>query len=406
MWRYIAFGCLALLVLTHTAHAQQAVPLNDMVNTFETQARGWSASLTTIGRDIFAVLATIEFSMAMIRLLTGRPDMSEVVAALINEILYLGFFYWVMSTPQLGMDIIDSFRLAANQAGGVQTMSPGDILAIGVNLAGTILNSLSVWSPAGSGVLILAGLAILVCFAYVTVEMVVALVEVYFVVGTSVLFMAFGGSRWTKDVAIGVIRHLFGLGTRVFFLQLIAATAWNMAQGWIPMVATMQVRDMLLIVGCSIVVAGIAWQVPKSMERMVSGSSSSSGAAMLAGAAAAVAPAVAGAAIGARAAQVISGAGAAAGQSVRLASEQASSQGGTSSGARYAMAVAGGAAKNMASAALTDLGRGLSGQRTSAGSAPWRMAADMGNQRRLLAEDSNRPAPPPPPSNTISGTTP
>jgi hypothetical protein len=57
----------------------------------------------------------------------------------------------------------------------------------------------------------------------------------------------------------------------------------------------------------------------------------------------------------------------------------------------------------MVAAPLADLGRRLSGQPGARhGIATWRMSADLGNRRRLLEEDRNKPKPPNDDGNTIS----
>ena len=62
-----------------------------------------------------------------------------------------------------------------------------------------------------------------------------------------------------------------------------------------------------------------------------------------------------------------------------------------------AAALTGGTAKNLVMAPIRDVGRRLTGDIGSQhGSAPWRMAADLASQRRLLSDDQNKPAPPSP----------
>ena len=52
-----------------------------------------------------------------------------------------------------------------------------------------------------------------VCFALIAAWMVVTLVQSYIVIAAGVLNMAFGGSRWTKDIAIATY-PLHGVGRR------------------------------------------------------------------------------------------------------------------------------------------------------------------------------------------------
>jgi hypothetical protein len=65
-------------------------------------------------------------------------------------------------------------------------------------------------------------------------------------------------------------------------------------------------------------------------------------------------------------------------------------------------AMTGYAARNLASAPLSDIGRRLSGQNPRHGLATWRMSADLANRSRLLQGDLGKPVPPRSGGNTIS----
>jgi hypothetical protein len=59
-----------------------------------------------------------------------------------------------------------------------------------------------------------------------------------------------------------------------------------------------------------------------------------------------------------------------------------------------AAAMTGYTARNVASSAMADIGRRLSGQHPRHGLMTWRMSADLANRARLLRHDFNKPAPP------------
>ena len=140
--------------------------------------------------------------------------------------------------------------------------------------------------------------------------------------------------------------------------------------------------------------------LPETMQSIVNGSSMASGSALV-GAALAVGGATA--ALGAG----LVGGGAMARNAYLLASTQIDTKNdaGTAPASRIgrAAALTGYTAKNMLAAPFADLGRRLSGQPGARhGIATWRMSADLGNRRRLIEEDRNKPIPPNNSGNTIS----
>ena len=268
---------------------------------------------------------------------------------------------------------------------------------------------MSVWSPAASVSLMIAAIVIEICFALIAAWMVVTLVQSYIVISAGVLLMAFGGSRWTKDIAVSTVRYAVSVGAKLFVLQLLVSIGTGLIQSWADSFTDMTDTSLCVLLGCSIVMLAIVKIVPDEFQRVVGGASLSSGSALV-GAAAAVGAGVAGVAAG------MAGAGAMAPQSFQLASAQmgaadakaAEANGGQAperSRIARAAALTGGTAKNMAMAPIRDVGRRLSGDIGARhGVATWRMSADLANQRRLLSDDNRKPAPPPSDgnANTIS----
>jgi type IV secretion system protein TrbL len=390
----------AVLVITTPAHAQSASVLDDIVGQFQSRAAGWEGSLRSFALNTFGILAAIELAWAAIRLAFRGADVSEWLAEIVNQILFLGFFLALLeNSVTWGQAIVNSFRQAASTAGG-GGLAPSDVFTAGVDLAQKVMSQMSIWSPAASVGLIIAGLVIEVCFALIAACMVLALVESYLVISMGVLFMAFGGTRWTKDYAISTVRYTVSVGAKLFVLQLLVSIGDNLIQSWVAAFNDITASSLCILVGCSIVMLALVKVLPETMQRIVNGSSMASGSALV-GAAAAVGGATA--AFGAG----LAGSGAVAGNAFRLAAAQMDlkDDAGTAPASRIgrAAALTGYTAKNMLAAPLADVGRRLSGQPSARhGIATWRMSADLGNRRRLLQEDRNKPKLPNNDGNTIS----
>lgn len=412
MRRSVAIALVALtatiVVAAHPAHAQSTNTLDQIVDQFRTRSAGWESTLQSFARGTFGILAGIELAWAAFKLAFRGSDVSEWLAEIVNQILFLGFFFALLeNSVTWGQAIVDSFRQAAGAAGGIG-IAPSNVFAAGVSLAGKVMSQMSFWSPGASIALVIAGLVVEVCFALIAAFMVLALVESYLIVSMSVIFMAFGGSRWTKDFAVSTVRYTVSVGAKLFVLQLLVSIGTGLITDWANTFNDVTANSLCILVGCSIVMLALVKVLPETMQRIVNGSSMASGSALV-GAAAAV-----GAGVGAVGAGMF-GSGAMAGNALRLAGAQmdaadakvAEASGGEApqrSRLGRAAAMTGYTARNLASAPLADVGRRLSGQGARHGLAPWRMNADLANRRRLLQGDSQRPSPRPPggSGNTIS----
>jgi type IV secretion system protein TrbL len=325
---------------------------------------------------------------------------SEWLAEIVNQILFLGFFLALLeNSVTWGQAIVNSFRQAASAAGG-GGIAPSDVFAAGVKIASMVLSQMSIWHPEASAGLMVAGIVIEICFALMAAFMMLALVESFLIISMGVLFMAFGGTRWTKDFAISTVRYTVSVGAKLFVLQLLVSIGASLIQTWANSFTDVTDASLCILVGCSIVMLALVKVLPETMQSIVNGSSMASGSALV-GAALAVGGATA--ALGAG----LVGGGAMARNAYLLASTQMDTKNdaGTAPGSRIgrAAALTGYTAKNMLAAPFADLGHRLSGQPGARhGIATWRMSADLGNRRRLLEEDRNKPTPPNNSGNTIS----
>jgi type IV secretion system protein TrbL len=382
------------------AHAQSVNVLDQIVMEFKTRAAGWESTLRSFAMGTFGILATIELAWAAIRLAFRRSDVSEWLAEIVNQILFLGFFLALLeNSVTWGQAIVNSFRQAAGAAGG-GGIAPSDVFAAGVKIASMVLSQMSIWHPEASAGLMVAGIVIEICFALMAAFMVLALVESFLIISMGVLFMAFGGTRWTKDFAISTVRYTVSVGAKLFVLQLLVSIGASLIQTWANSFTDVTDASLCILVGSSIVMLALVKVLPETMQSIVNGSSMASGSALV-GAALAVGGATA--ALGAG----LVGGGAMARNAYLLASTQMDTKNdaGTAPGSRIgrAAALTGYTAKNMLAAPFADLGRRLSGQPGARhGIATWRMNADLGNRRRLLEEDRNKPTPPNNSGNTIS----
>jgi type IV secretion system protein TrbL len=402
--RFLLVGGVALafaLMFAGTAQAQSADVLDQIVAQFQSRSAGWEAGLRSFALDTFGILATVELAWTAFKLAFRGSDLSEWLAEIVNQILFLGFFLALLQNSVTWCQaIVNGFRQAAGVS-GITTLAPSDVFAAGVNLAQKVISQITIWAPTSSVGLIIAGLVIEICFALIAAFMVLALVESYLVISSGVLLMAFGGSRWTKDLAVSTVRYSVSVGAKLFVLQLLVSIGNGLIQQWAATFNDVTAQSLCILVGCSIVLLALVKVLPETMQRIVNGSSMASGSALV-GAAAAVGAGVGAVGLGmAGAAPMTLNAMRLAGAQMAAADAKATEASGGEAPQRTrlgrAAAMTGYTARNLASAPLADVGRRLSGQGSRHGVPTWRMSADLANRRRLLEGDNNKPPPPPPP---------
>ena len=275
--------------------------LDKIVGYYKNNASAWEATLQTYALRLFWLLAGIEFTFAAVMLAFRGADLSEWLETIVQQVLFIGFFNWLLlNSSKFAGYIVESFRTAANsaaQANGVaKGMAPSDIFDVGIQLASQFVEATSLWSPGASLGLLIAALVIIVCFALIAAFMILVLIESYIVISAGVLFMGFGGSRWTKDFAVKIMVYAVSVGAKLFILQLIVALG---AQVFKDLAANASTDNTTLFVciGSAIVMLALTKIVPDLVQGLINGTSFGGGGA-LAGAAAGAVTGTATAAVG------------------------------------------------------------------------------------------------------------
>lgn len=362
--------------------------LDTIQNLYSTAASNWSSVLTGYAVNIFWILAAIDFCLMGINLALRPGEFSDVTANLVRKVLVIGFF-WALVQPVGGVSrgiswaksIVNSLLTAGNNAnslsGGVAT-SPSNIFDTGIDLCLKIANATSIWSPIDSLPIIIGAFIIMVVFALIAAMMLLVFVQSYIVIYSGVLLLGFGGSSFTKDIALNYFKAALSVGTKLFVMVLIVGLGQTIITAWTSTI-TVDVASVTLYIGASVVLLALVKCVPDMVGDLINGFSWGSGES-LSQTSMRMGKAAVGAALGATVGTV--GGAMAVKEAASLAK---------ASGAQGSFGVAKGTLTNLAKSAGKDtLGR-LSGQHRGQGTKGGRMASTLKESRlsmRPKEEDS------------------
>jgi type IV secretion system protein TrbL len=195
--------------------------------------------------------------------------------------MFIGAFFALLN---FGADwiprIINSFQIIGQNASGLGSLAPTDILVQGLNITGNLLSGAasSGWlGNFGTALsLVFAALLAFLAFLGLTVQLVVTLVESYLVVGAGFIFLGFGGSRWTAPYVERYISLAVSTGVKVMVLYLLLGAGLTLTSGWvvaaraIPGSAEPAV-DALDIAASAVLLLMICWNVPKFTAGVLGG---------------------------------------------------------------------------------------------------------------------------------------
>jgi len=208
--------------------------LNDIVRDYESITAAWFNSLFPIAQGVFWTLVLIELIWSAIWWVVDREDGLGVVTALLRKVLAVGFFYaFLLNGGTWTRAVIRGFSQAGSSASGLADLSPTGVFDQGLALANKILNAVE-----GLGILekvfpslvaSLTALVVVVSFAIIAAQLLVALVESFIVIGAGVLFIGFSGARWTKFFTERYLSYVASVGVKLFVLYLIMGVGMSIA---------------------------------------------------------------------------------------------------------------------------------------------------------------------------------
>lgn len=269
-------GVAALFFSAATAHAQTQI-LDNIAQSYKAASAGWTGTLLGFANNLFRLLAIIEFTWSCAVWALEKNEYQSFVAAIVKKFMWIGTFYMILlNGPTWIPAIIDSFTDAGIAASGSAGLSPSEVFTTGLDNAATMLEGIKNMSLLDDmGVIIVAGLsglAIVIAFAIIAGQLLVALVESYIAISAGLLFLGFGGSRWTTDFVQKYIGYAMATGVKLFMLFLIIGIGNTQAQTWKAMLLTIGTPGVpafniiLSVLGGSVLLAYLAMQIPAQAE--------------------------------------------------------------------------------------------------------------------------------------------
>jgi len=266
----------ALLCVALPAHAELSGPaaLDGLFKAYQSAASGWQNVLLNAAESIFWKLALISLTWTFGTLLLRRAEFGEITAELARFIVFTGFGWWILiHGAEFGKAILESFAQLGGQASGLgQGLTPSVVGNIGFDLFHRVVSQLN-WFTIGPAFLaVLLAVIVLFLSAIIACNIVLVLAAAWILLYAGVVFLGFGGCRWTSEWALGYYRALIGVGARVMTMELIIGLSVKFIQGMVAQVnASPSGEDVAAIAFAMIVLAIISDKLPSMVAGIVTG---------------------------------------------------------------------------------------------------------------------------------------
>ena len=218
--------------------ASAASDLDVVCEAFKEAANSWAAQMVHYGNIIFMVLAAISAVMNLLPLALKSASMGDILHEVVKYILMIGFFMWLMNkAPQFSRDIIEGMAGLPSKMGGVDIgFKPSEIFDVGSRVWDQAM-SIQVGSFGGNlGIFlcacVLAGMTWFLC-GVIAVNVMIQQVTVWLFAYAGIIFLGFGANRFTRDMAIGYYKSIFGQAASLMGMLLLINVAVTLVNKYI-----------------------------------------------------------------------------------------------------------------------------------------------------------------------------
>jgi type IV secretion system protein TrbL len=278
-----AIALLSLAAETALAQAgfQTTVPTNIMTQ-FRNQRILWTTNVWVYANGLFGILALIEFTWSAATMVLDKTDLQSWTSALIRKVMWIGAFYALLINGRNWIPaIIDSFEQIGYSAAGMgRPLSPSDVMAQGINIAGALMDSAGssgfFTNPGPAFALVFCAIIIVLSYVIITINFVVVMVESYIIVSVGFLFLGFGGSRWTAPYVERYIGLAVSIGIKIVLIYCLISAGFNLGVGWATEATTVGASPNPALVafdvmGGAVIFMMLCWQIPKLFGAVLGG---------------------------------------------------------------------------------------------------------------------------------------
>lgn len=256
--------------------------LNEIGDTFRITASTWADKLKGYALSLFWMLASISLTWTAIELALKHAEFGEIVGELAKYIIFTGLFVFLLeSGPYIAGLIFETFsKLGGIGAGlgtgssGLPTMSPSDIVDVGLDFYEKTTTSLS-WMGIGTAFCSLIQTAVAIVFfifcLIIAIKVLVQIISLWCYMYAGAFLLGFGGSRWHRDIAINYFKGVLHASVKYFAMLFIIAIMRDLMTNLLKDMSFEQPIAMLQALALPIIFYMIMETVPDMIAGIVSG---------------------------------------------------------------------------------------------------------------------------------------
>lgn len=213
--------------ISYAASEIQGTVVSNIVGMFYTKLASYEQVMLKASRQLFYWCAILEIGYLGWKAALGATDIGTIFKNFCLSLVTAGFFLAVIHNyHEWAWNVINGLKAIAGEA-----TSPLDAsdkpFTVGLDLAESIFLKCNGWKPLDSLGLILAGMAVLFCFALISLQIIFIKCECIVAMCASSILLGLGATSFFRDYAINAMRYVFAVAFKLMTMQLVMGVGIN-----------------------------------------------------------------------------------------------------------------------------------------------------------------------------------
>lgn len=217
--------CISIFTYSSTVYADvqggSDLSVSSIVKTFHDALTKYETVMLKYAKHIFYWCAVLEVAWLGVKMVLGTSDIRETIKNFCFVLLAAGFFLAVINNYHTwAWNVINGLQSIAGEATTIANASD-EPFTVGLSLAKDLFRQTSFYSPMDSLAYVLAGMAILFCFALITLQIILIKCECIIAMCASSVLLGLGATSFLRDYAINALRYVFAVAFKLMTMQLV-----------------------------------------------------------------------------------------------------------------------------------------------------------------------------------------
>lgn len=256
--------------------AGEATVVSDIVSAFHNELSKYEAVMLKYARLIFYWCAALEIAFLGIKMALGASDIKDTIKNFVMILLGAGFFLAVINNyHEWTWNIINGLKAIAGEATTLVDAADKPF-TIGLKIAKSIFDEVSIIDPVESLVYVLGGMAILFCFALITLQIIMIKCECIVAMCASAILLGLGATSFFREYAINALRYVFAVAFKLMTMQLVMGVGINFMQK-LQAVTSISWGELGVTICFCVIFYSLVKTLPDVVSGIISGSHVSTG---------------------------------------------------------------------------------------------------------------------------------